>query len=607
MAFPKILPQSKKLQRMPNPGDFALDSVVNTIFSGTIRDFVEDGHYPKRRKDGDEESRVLDYARNIVFHPETASAKIESRQEMLTAFMNSPELIKLIQDTTIPRTPAYSKANWPGWSLRFDDRIARAEGLVGYVTELAQKFPETENPQLESFRNYIIELANEGERLQSLRAALTDIEKAGTLDIKIKFLPNPYRVPCYEIGIASIEGTLSSGKKRSVFDDTSSYFGYSKFEIPYKTFFYEAVQQVKAKGGRNLLARPTPVELEIHVDQETGTVTGKATYHKLDFFGTIFSFKKKTKAVETYFEFDPREITSGDFTYAMRCLKSKEYSEFLEDFDTDIGEFAKAVVELRYLATVADYFNGLKEQGVQITMPKIAPTDSKTTEATNLIEPNLIGKVELGDIVANDVQANGDGNLYVITGPNNNGKTTYMNSLGIAQAMSQAGMMVLAQDARMSPKDNIFTHYIRPGDLVAGESRYAHELSRIMGIMKRATGDSLVLMDEPCSGTSPEDGKQEADGVFKTVGKLGATGYVTTHFHNLIDTANQLPFAGNLHCVVQNGNHNGNGDLVYTFKIADGSSNQSNGMYLARKMGADEKGLAGILTERAQKENLKLR
>ena len=590
MAFPKIIPQSKELQRIPNPDDFALDSVVNTIFSGTIdrfRDFVEEG-------------RVLDYARNIVFHPETDSAKIESRQEMLTAFMNSPELIKLIQDTTIEATPHY-RGNWI-W--RFDYRLKRAEDLVDYVTGLAKKLPETENPQLESFRKYIIELANEGERLQSLRAALTDIEKAGTLDLKIEFCCRWYG---YELGRASIEGTLSSGKKRSISDDTSIYMSPSKFEIPYETLLLEAVQQVKAKGGRNLLARQTPVELEIHVDQETGTVTGKATYHKLDFFGTIFSFKKKTKAVETDLEFNPEKITAGKFTYAMRYLKSKEYFDFLEDFDTDIGEFAKAVVELRYLAAVADYFNGLKEQGVQITMPKIAPTDSKTTEATNLIEPNLIGKVELGDIVANDVQANGDDNLYVITGPNNNGKTTYMNALGIAQAMSQAGMMVLAQDARMSPKDNIFTHYIRPGDLVVGESRYAHELSRIMGIMKRATGDSLVLMDEPCSGTSPEDGKQEAEGVFKTVGKLGATGYVTTHFHNLIDTANGLPFAGNLHCVVRNENHNGNGDLVYTFKIADGSSNQSNGIYLARKMGADEEGLAGILTERAQKENLKLR
>ena len=590
MAFPKIIPQSKELQRIPNPDDFALDSVVNTIFSGTIdrfRDFVEEG-------------RVLDYARNIVFHPETDSAKIESRQEMLTAFMNSPELIKLIQDTTIEGTPHY-RGNWI-W--RFDYRLKRAEDLVDYVTGLAKKLPETENPQLESFRKYIIELANEGERLQSLRAALTDIEKAGTLDLKIEFCCRWYG---YELGRASIEGTLSSGKKRSISDNTSLYMSPSKFEIPYETLLLEAVQQVKAKGGRNLLARQTPVELEIHVDQETGTVTGKATYHKLDFFGTIFSFKKKTKAVETDLEFNPEKITAGNFTYAMRYLKSKEYFDFLEDFDTDIGEFAKAVVELRYLAAVADYFNGLKEQGVQITMPKIAPTDSKTTEATNLIEPNLIGKVELGDIVANDVQANGDDNLYVITGPNNNGKTTYMNALGIAQAMSQAGMMVLAQDARMSPKDNIFTHYIRPGDLVVGESRYAHELSRIMGIMKRATGDSLVLMDEPCSGTSPEDGKQEADGIFKTVGKLGATGYVTTHFHNLIDTANGLPFAGNLHCVVRNENHNGNGDLVYTFKIADGSSNQSNGIYLARKMGADEEGLAGILTERAQKENLKLR
>jgi DNA mismatch repair protein MutS len=221
----------------------------------------------------------------------------------------------------------------------------------------------------------------------------------------------------------------------------------------------------------------------------------------------------------------------------------------------------------------------------------------------NLIEPNLLRKTSLGDIVANDVNAETSENLYVITGPNNNGKTTYINALGIAQAMGQAGLMVLAQKATISPRDNIFTHYIRPGDLIAGESRYAHELSRIKEIIKRATGNSLILMDEPCSGTSPEDAKQEADAVVRTIGRLGGTAYIATHFHNLIDTATELPHGRNLHCVT---NVNGD-DLVYTYRIKEGSSNQSNGMYLARKMGADIKGLQNILKERTKKEGLKLR
>lgn len=609
MAFPKLVPQSENLQRIPNPSDFALDSVVDTIFSGTVnhfRDFVEEGYYPDRWDDDydkrDDGSRVLDYARNQMFHPETDTTAIESKQEMLTAFMSSPELIKLIQDTTIRRTPEYRD----DWSGRFSDRIDRTQGLVDYVTELSQKLPKSANPQLETFRQYVVELATEGEKLQSLRDSLTDIEKAGTLEVKTEFLGKTdyfdKKKTNFEMENTSVEGTLASGKQKNTYDSMDRWNS-SKLDIPYKAMFAEALEQVKAKGGRNLVSWEQPAELEIQVDQNSGTVTGKATYHKLDLVGTILSFKKKTTAVETDIDFAPETVTADSFSKAMKYLKSEEYSDFLNGFNSEIKEFAEAVVELRYMATVAGYFNELKEQGVDITMPRIGSMDSKRTQATNLIEPNLIGKVELGDIVANDVKADSKGNLYAITGPNNNGKTTYMNAVGIAQAMSQAGMMVLAQDAEISPKDNIFTHYIRAGDLVAGESRYAHELSRIKSIFKKATGYSLLLMDEPCSGTSPEDARQEADVVFKTTGDLGATGYVATHFHNLIETANNLPFAGNLHCVA----HNEGDDLVYTFKIAEGSSNQSNGMYLARKMGADQAGLTGILNERTEKENLKLR
>ena len=178
-----------------------------------------------------------------------------------------------------------------------------------------------------------------------------------------------------------------------------------------------------------------------------------------------------------------------------------------------------------------------------------------------------------------------------------------MNAVGIAQAMSQAGMPVFAQDAEMSPKDNIHTHYIRPGDLVAGESRYAHELSRIINIFEQATRHSLVLFDESCTGTSSKDGSHEAGVIFRVLGKLGATGYAATHFHDQIDIAEELPFAKNLCCVT-----NGKGDdLEYTYKIVGGSSRQSNGMHLARTMGADEAGLTRILTERVQSENLQVR
>ena len=609
MAFPRLIRQSEGLQRIPNPQDFALEDAVNDIFDRSIhfRDFVEEGYYADEYDDEyderDDGSRVLDYARKIIEHPETDTGAIKSRQEILQSFMAHPNLVKLVLNKIISRTPKYSDS----WEWRFDDGVERGTAYLDFVTQLSAELPESSNQELETFRNYIGNLVTEGERLEALRESFGDIQKPGKLELKTEFLGKPNyfdkKKTDWDMERATINGIFDSGKEQST-SDRQDRWNNSGLNIPYTTLFSNAVQQVKSKGRRDLVSSETPAKLEVSVDGEKGAVTGKATYHKLDLVGTLISFRKKTKPVVTQLEFGGGEITTNTFSRAMKYLKSEQYSEFLAGYNHDIKEFADAVVELRYLGIAADHFNQLQEQGVQTTMPAIVEADNRRMSARNLIEPNLVRKANLGDIVANDVDAENSANLYVITGPNNNGKTTYMNALGIAQAMGQAGLMVLAQDATISPRDNVFTHYIRPGDLVAGESRYAHELSRIKEIMKRATGNSLILMDEPCSGTSPEDAKQEADAVVRTIGDLGATAYVATHFHNLIDnTATELPYGRNLHCVT---NVDGD-DLVYTYKIREGSSNQSNGMYLARKMGVDRTGLTSILTERAEKEGLKLR
>jgi len=610
MAFPTLVKQSEGLKKIPNPKDFALEDVVTGMFNSSIegfRDFVEEGYYPNKYDDEydkrDDGSRVLDYARKITEHPETDTATIKSRQEILQTFMAHPNLTNLVLNKTIRKSLRYGHE----WLDEFDIRIERGREFLSYVTELAQNLPESKNPELEGFRTYVNTLVTEGGRIRDLSSILEDIKKNGKLTVKTKFLGkkrvyNKNKID-YEMNTAEVEGTLASGIQKTT-SDREDWLRPSELDIPYQKLFSTIVQQVKEKGGRNLVLWETPAEVKIEVDQERETVTGKATYYKLNLLGTLFSFRKKIKPVETDLEFKAEDdVYSASFSKAMRSLKSLVYSDSLAEYDTDIREFGNAVVELRYLAIAADYFNQLREQGVQTTMPTIVEAGDRKMSVRNLVEPNLVRKINLGDIVANDISAEVSKNLYIITGPNNNGKTTYMNALGIAQAMGQAGMMILGKEATISPRDNIFTHYIRPGDLVAGESRYAHELSRIKGITKRATGNSLILLDEPCSGTSPKDARQEADAVVRTAGDLGATTYVTTHFHNLINTAKELPYGRNLHCVAK-----GDGkDLVYTYKITEGGSIQSNGEYLARKMGADRVGLRKVLTERVEKEGLQLR
>lgn len=614
MLFPKILPESEDLKRIPNPEDFGLDMLVNSIFLSrrfVVRD-VDTGEfyglsdeYPFPDDDEHFRSGVLSYARNLMFHPETDSSKVQSRQELLTTFMASPELMKFVRAIGFDESPDFDSKSW---RYNFNTRFSRAKTLLSSITDLAQILPETTNSELEEFRQYVIDLVSDDERLDSLRTAISDIEAPGnvTLSVNFKGYKNYFNSVCFDVDSANLKIIFPSGQTKLSRDRDvyAHYDSFSSLGICYCSLLKKVVSQIKSRGGRNLLLWETPSVLELQLDDVTKKVTGKVTFEKLDLVGTILSFKKKYKTVVEEVDFsDDDDLYLKQFPYAIAHIKSDAYSNFLFEFNDEIKEFSKAVVELKYLATLASYFNTQVKNGVSITLPELAEMGSKTTIAKNLINPNLIGKVPQEEIVANDVSADENTNLFLITGPNNNGKTTYVNSIGLAQGMTQAGMFVFSDSAEFSLKDNILTHYIRPGDLVVGESRYAHELSRIKAIFETATSNSLIIMDEPCSGTSPADGRSQLKTVFRGVGNLWATGYVTTHFHDVADVATQLPYANNLHCVSELCGD----DLVYTYRIEEGFSDQSNGSYLARRMGLDMDGINLILSERNAVAGLKLR
>ena len=416
-----------------------------------------------------------------------------------------------------------------------------------------------------------------------------------------------------EFGTIQIDGEVEflSGEKKNFTDRPGIWFDWgltSELGVNYSRIFDVVVAGVRNQKKKDLVSRANNVEidLEITVDQEEGTIKAKVAYEELDFWGSVKALKKVNRKVELEMDFNdlgPHHVKVGDFYMASGRLKERVFFDRIKSYDKEINELSGAVVELRYLAAVANYFNGLKQKGFDVSMPKIAPMDERVTMAERLINPNLVGKVEDGEIVGNDVLATIHRNLYAITGPNNNGKTIYGNSVGLAQAKAQAGWMVLSPDAKFSPKDNIYCHRVRPGDLEVGESRYTHGLSRIREIFESASPDSLILIDEMCTGTPPKDGRKQVNTVFRALGKLGATAYVATHFHELSDVAEELAYAGNLHSVAENGGP----EITFTYAIADGASTLSSGPYLARQIGVDENGLNFILDERFGGENTSLR
>ncbi len=604
MTYPKLIRQSKGSQKIPNPQDFGLDKVVDKIFSrsvGEYRDFVEDGFYLATYDDNyderDDGSRVLDYAKNLICHSETDTEKIAQRQKLLQEFMNNPELTNLVLQSRIDRKS--DSANYT-----FRNRTERGKDFLEYIRGISNVIGETKNPELTSLKRYVNALLEKSKRIHELQTILSDIASPVKLKVNWEFTArdSSYGETYFRYANKSFSGVFASGETQDMED--RGYNDQSDLGIQYKFIGKTAIAQIKSKAKKNVAFNETPTSIDIIVDEETGKITTAAAYKKLKVWKSILHLKTVTEDVNVPIEFNEEDhINANHFRRAIEDLKERKYEDPLLTFDKEVSEFANAVIELRYLALAADYFNKSKDKGLEISMPKISPINSQKTQFTNLIDPVLLERMPRGNIVSNNVYADNKINLFVITGPNNNGKTTYMDSIGIAQATGQAGLMIHAKDSEISPKDNIFSHYIRPGDITVAESRHAHELSRVKEIVNRATPYSMILIDEIGTGTSPDDGKQFVEDVLLTVGDIGATGYISTHFHNMSAIADKILYAKNVHCVAR---ENGK-SIVYTYKIADGPSNKSNGIYLARQMGADRQGLRDILKGREKTEKIRFR
>jgi DNA mismatch repair protein MutS len=140
------------------------------------------------------------------------------------------------------------------------------------------------------------------------------------------------------------------------------------------------------------------------------------------------------------------------------------------------------------------------------------------------------------------------GTLAVITGPNMSGKSTYMRQVALIQVMAQVGSFVPAAAARLPVVDRVFTRVGASDDIAGGRSTFMIEMTEVASVLRGATHESLVLLDEVGRGTSTADGRAIARAVAEHVhDEVGATTLFATHHHDLTRTAERLPRAKNLH------------------------------------------------------------
>jgi DNA mismatch repair protein MutS len=198
-----------------------------------------------------------------------------------------------------------------------------------------------------------------------------------------------------------------------------------------------------------------------------------------------------------------------------------------------------------------------------------------------VVEKTLSG----GMFVPNDTYLdNGKDRISIITGPNMAGKSTYMRQVALIVIMAQIGSFVPAKSAEIGIVDRIFTRIGASDDLSAGQSTFMVEMSEVAYILKNATSESLILLDEVGRGTSTFDGLSIAWAVVEYISdksKIGAKTLFATHYHELTELEGRIEGIKNYRISVK---EHGD-DIIFLRKIVRGGADQSYGIQVAKLAG----------------------
>lgn len=188
-----------------------------------------------------------------------------------------------------------------------------------------------------------------------------------------------------------------------------------------------------------------------------------------------------------------------------------------------------------------------------------------------------------GDFVPNDCAMDEDSKFLLITGPNMGGKSTYLRQVALTVLMAQIGSFVPCESAVMPVFDQIFTRVGASDNLSKGESTFMVEMQEAAYILNKATDRSLIILDEVGRGTSTYDGVSIAWAIVEHIhDAIGAKTLFATHYHELVELADNLACGKNLSVAVRENAEEG---VVFLYKIVEGAVDKSYGIEVAKLAG----------------------
>jgi DNA mismatch repair ATPase MutS len=224
----------------------------------------------------------------------------------------------------------------------------------------------------------------------------------------------------------------------------------------------------------------------------------------------------------------------------------------------------------------------MRGHGLPMCQPEFAPPEARLCQVEETYNLHLALVASAGDldrdlsntIVRNPLDIGPEGRILILTGPNQGGKTTYIQAAGLVQVLAQSGLYVPGTCARVSPVDNIYTHFPKEEKIEAETGRFGDEARRLGEIFLHITETSLVLLNETLSSTSAGESLYLAQDIVRILRRTGLRAIYSTHLHelaSLVDEINRTtPGESNVTSLVSSPvdeEPGGNGDIRRNYRI----------------------------------------
>jgi DNA mismatch repair ATPase MutS len=232
------------------------------------------------------------------------------------------------------------------------------------------------------------------------------------------------------------------------------------------------------------------------------------------------------------FEIAPRDEAGSDALQELRDRGLDPVANAVaQSADHVLSFFTMLRSELGFYLGCLNLEEALAKREAPLCVPTPVPWKPETFAVEGLYDLSLRLRSD-GEVIGNSVS--GDGvSLFVITGANSGGKSTFLRSVGIAQLMMQCGMFVPASSFRASVCDAVFCHFIREEDDTMSRGRLDDELSRMNQIADQITSRSLILFNESFAATNEREGSEIARQILHALTERGVKAFIVTHLFDL--------------------------------------------------------------------------